>query len=112
MMGLDFSHCEARWSYSGFHKFRERICKSVGLGELSDFATTARIYAWEDDIVPLLAHPDCDERLPPKICFAVAMRLREIIAGWPDADYDKTHAQLLIEGMISAYARNEYLCFR
>lgn len=30
-MGLNFSHCEAQWSYSGFHCFRKRLAKEVGI---------------------------------------------------------------------------------
>ncbi len=30
-MGLDFTHCEAHWSYSDFHDFRKRLAASIGM---------------------------------------------------------------------------------
>lgn len=30
-MGLDFSHCEARWAYSGFMKFRVKLAAEAGI---------------------------------------------------------------------------------
>lgn len=30
-MGIDFSHGNARWSYGGFHRFRERLVRSLGI---------------------------------------------------------------------------------
>lgn len=30
-MGIDFSHCEAHWAYSGFMRFRTRIATEAGI---------------------------------------------------------------------------------
>ena len=30
-MGLDFSHCEAHWAYSGFMRFRTRLAAEAGI---------------------------------------------------------------------------------
>ncbi|CAM5353616.1 hypothetical protein [Bacillus safensis FO-36b] [Bacillus safensis subsp. safensis] len=30
-MGLDFTHCEAHWSYSDFHGFRKRLAACIGM---------------------------------------------------------------------------------
>ncbi|MCM3147573.1 hypothetical protein NSQ36_08885 [Bacillus sp. FSL W8-1143] len=30
-MGLDFTHCEAHWSYSDFHDFRKRLAAGIGM---------------------------------------------------------------------------------
>lgn len=30
-MGLDFSHCEAYWTYSGFMRFRARLATEIGV---------------------------------------------------------------------------------
>lgn len=30
-MGLDFSHCDAHWSYSGFNRFRVRLAAEAGI---------------------------------------------------------------------------------
>jgi len=35
-MGLDFSHGEAHWAYSGFMRFRKMVCEAAGLGDLED----------------------------------------------------------------------------
>jgi len=33
-MGLDFSHCEARWGYSGFMNFRTKLAAEAGIALL------------------------------------------------------------------------------
>jgi hypothetical protein len=30
-MGLDFSHCDAHWAYSGFMRFREKLAFEIGV---------------------------------------------------------------------------------
>lgn len=30
-MVLDFTHCEAHWSYSDFHDFRKRLAACIGM---------------------------------------------------------------------------------
>ncbi len=30
-MGLDFSHCDAHWAYSGFNRFRTKIAAEAGI---------------------------------------------------------------------------------
>jgi hypothetical protein len=38
-MGLDFSHCDAHWSYSGFNEFRVKLAEAAGivLGDMEGF---------------------------------------------------------------------------
>ena len=66
-MGLDFSHGEAHWAYSAFHRFREGVAKAIGL-DLNimkgyGFETPGTM-SWEmlkpDPIHALLDHSDCD----------------------------------------------------
>ena len=124
-MGLDFSHCEAHWSYSGFNRFRARLAKEIGivLEEMRGFMpfglTPEEKENWpgkewaevDDPIVHFLDHSDCDGKLAPVQCKVVAPRLRELVKSWPDDDYDKIDALDLAKGMDLAASRKESLIF-
>jgi hypothetical protein len=112
-MGLDFTHSDAHWSYSGFHRFRTRLAKEIGitLDTMEFFGGTTSFDYVKDDIVPLLIHSDCDEDLTPEECAMIAPRLRALIDKWDDDDYDKIHATFLAEGMEDAASENEVLEF-
>lgn len=47
-MGLDFTHCEAHWSYSGFMVFRRKLAKAIGvdLNRMEGFVGMFADYAW------------------------------------------------------------------
>lgn len=119
-MGLDFSHTEAHWSYSGFSRFREALAKyeAVDLGVMEGFLRHGddrpRV-GWDTvttPLKPLLDHSDCDGELTPDECRQVAPRLREVIDSlWPDDCYDRASGLLLAEGMEAAAAANEPLEF-
>jgi len=114
-MGIDFSHCDARWAYSGFKKFRNRIANQIGFPEYEEISTTddPRYEKIKDDpILYLLAHSDCDGELTSEECKTLSPRLREIIDGWPDEDYDKRNALELCEGMDFASAGGVSLQFK
>lgn len=100
-MGLDFRGSRAHWSYSGFHRFRERIADQLGfdLNSMEGFGGGKKWSSIKDPIVPLLSHSDCDGEMTPQECKAVYPRLREIISEWPADDYDRIHAELLADGM-------------
>jgi hypothetical protein len=124
-MGLDFSHCDAHWAYSGFNRFRTRLCQELGVdweaivGKLFQKMTTeeekqadaefAKIA--DHDIAPLLNHSDCDGDLSPEQCVSVARALRSLTANWPDDDYDKQQAIFLAEGCELAAQNGEKLEF-
>lgn len=118
-MGLDFSHADAHWSYGGFMRFRERLAGEAGitLRDMAGFATMAdngKQLPWDaidDPIKSLLNHSDCDGDLSPDECKEVAPRLRELVKGWPDDDYDKIHALMLAKGMELAASQKEKLRF-
>lgn len=113
-MGLDFSHCEAHWAYSGFARFRNKLAEQIGLHGYNDIGDTAdpKFEPFKKDpIIHLLAHSDCDGHLTPKQCAKVAPRLREIVSAWPDSDYDKVKALELVEGMELAAKENQKLKF-
>ncbi len=112
-MGLDFSHCDVWWSYSGFGEFRRRLAKEIGmdLNEMEGFDGDIPFSNFSDDIIPLLNHSDCDGELTVEECKKVAPRLKELIYPWED-DRDKRKALGLIEGMELAIERNEPLEFK
>ena len=110
-MGIDFSHCDAHWAYSGFHRFRTKLAKEIGidLDRMKGFGATwagetaAGDIEWanskDDPIISLLDHSDCDGHISPGKCKKIAPRLRELVDKWDDEDYDKQQALLLAEGM-------------
>lgn len=108
-MGLDFTNCKARWSYSGFNKFRENLAYAIGIKDLRA-VWCSQEWPEGEALVPLLNHSDCDGVLTWEECQRVAPRLREVIAAWERPGhhfyyeehyngYDFQHASLLAEGM-------------
>lgn len=113
-MGLDFSHGDAHWAYSGFNRFRTRLAEAIGI-KLMDMQGFGGTIPWEtvtDAIVPLLNHSDCDGELSPEECATVAPRLRELVAEWSDMDSDKREALPLAEAMEQCAGLGEPLEFR
>lgn len=112
-MGLDFSHTDARWSYGGFNNFRRRLANEIGmnLDDMEGFDGNIPFHIYQDDIIPLLNHSDCDGELTPDECKQVAPRLRELVSGWED-DYDKSKALDLADGMELAANQGQPLEFR
>lgn len=112
-MGLDFSHTDARWAYSGFANFRRRLAKEIGmdLDAMEGFGGDIKFELFKDDIIPLLDHSDCDGELTVEECKKVAPRLRELVSGWEDDDYDKQKALSLAEGMELAASQGQPLEF-
>ena len=83
-MGLDLSHGDIRFSYSGFHRFRTEICAYYGvdINSLSGFLH-GHIHDYEKSglplgIVPLINHSYCDGELSVEECRVVAAALSEI----------------------------------
>jgi hypothetical protein len=114
-MGIDFSPSEAHWSYSGFHSFRKRLAKEIGINLdemegyiLGETYSDKKSKSWKgikDPIRYLLDHSDCDGHITPKRCKRVAQRIRKLVDGW-GSDYDKTNALYLAEGMEQAAKEN------
>lgn len=100
-MGLDFSHGEAHWSYSGFHRFRVELAAAIGV-DLDQMQGFGGEISWENvnnPIIPLLNHSDCDGELSPEECRQIAPKLKEIVSNWPEDDYDRRQAERLAEAM-------------
>lgn len=112
-MGIDFSHGDAHWSYSGFNHFREHLAREIGmdLSSMQGFDGDIPFSNFTDDILPLLNHSDCDGDLSPQECAKIAPRLRDLIQKWPDDDYDKQRGMMLAEGMEKATQRKERFRF-
>jgi len=105
-MGLDFSHCPTHWTYHGFHDFRIRLAKLIGVDFEKDDTTNL-----DDPIAPLLNHSDCDGELSPEECRLVAPRLRELAYAWSPDDPDRQSAFEMAVGMQLAAAENEPFVF-
>lgn len=112
-MGVDFSHCDAHWSYSGFDSFRMNLASQIGinLDEMMGYGGDRSWDEIDDPIKPLLNHSDCDGVLTPEECKIVYPRLKELIKSWDDNNRDKQKAMELIKGMKLCVERNENLEF-
>lgn len=119
-MGLDFSHCNAHWGYSGFNRFRAKLSEAIGNKSLADFFNAGPSERYKTEVTleddeplnDLLMHSDCDGELTEEQCRVIAPRLREVVSVWADDDYDKMQALELAEGMEDAAANNTSLKFR
>ena len=111
-MGLDFMGSEAHWSYGGFNRFRLRIAATINM-DFDGFCNgkPASEKNEKDPVFPLLNHSDCDGELSSEECATVAPRMRELVAPWPENDYDKHQALLLAEGMEECAKNGEKLKF-
>jgi hypothetical protein len=114
-MGLDFSHCNAHWSYRGFHNFRVRLASlaDIDLDTMPGFTDTPT-GDWgtiHDPITILLDHSDCEGNLSPLQCAIAGPRLEELSARLED-EYDRINAIRLADGMRMASKRGESLIFR
>lgn len=113
-MGLAFSHTDACWSYSGFGAFRKKLANEIGmeLEKMRGFKGGVIPFSeFDDDIIPLLDHSDCDGVLTTEECNRVAPRLRELVSSWPEQDFDKRKALSLADGMEYAFICNQPLEF-
>jgi hypothetical protein len=111
-MGLNFSHCDAHWSYGLFHEFRELLASEIGmnLNQMEGFGGTIPFTDFDDPIIPFLEHSDCDGSLSVEECQQVAPRLAELTAHWPEVNF-KREIRSLIDGMERAVQENQPLCF-
>ena len=118
-MGLDFSHCGARWGYGGFLQFRSRLAEAIGISNYNSMSTMEEVHdaftemkLTEDPIETLLVHSDCDGCIRHYETEALAKRIREMIVEWDDSDYDKINALELAEGLELAHQQKEDLEFK
>lgn len=90
----------AHWSYSGFHRFRQRLAAQLGI-DLARF--------WSDqsyrqksvgcELYALLNHSDCDGALSKFDCDIMSRALALAVWNWPLEDYDRINALKLARQM-------------
>lgn len=115
-MGLDFSHCDARWGYIGFNRFRHKLAKEMGIENLEEMdGYTPNGKSWDNfkkhPLYKLMIHSDCEGHLTPKQCEVIYPELNKVVSKWPDDDRDKSIALELCKGMRSASKAKENLEF-
>ena len=113
-MGVEFSHCDAHWSYGGFHAFRAELAAMVGISDLSTmegFGGARSFDTLHDDIRPLLDHSDCDGELSPEECSRIAPRLEALIRQKGETWDYRDPGLSLVEGMKKAASQREPLTF-
>jgi hypothetical protein len=112
-MGLEFEQADASWSYSGFSSFRYRLAEKIGmdLDEMEGFYGKRPFSDYDDPIIPLLDHSDCEGFISVEDCKRVAPRLRELIGDWDENDYDRQQAEMLANGMDDCVKDNTPLEF-
>ncbi len=120
-MGLDFSHCDAHWSYSGFNRFRNNLVVALGYTTSLDEMYENGSYADKlkhESIFPLIDHSDCEGYLTVKEMSRVVNQLKYILEIWEnnfemvEYHYDIRQGRCLIEGMEEAIEADESIEFR
>lgn len=110
----------ARWSYSGFHRFRTYLCEAAGLGNLAEYEGFGGKKKWpsfaREPLVPLLRHSDCDGTIgSPRYLRGIADRLEELLPKLPDNgfrwDYDQQEGDKLVAACREAAERGVPLDF-
>lgn len=113
-MGIDFSHGEAHWSYSGFNRFRNKLAEALGFDVPSDGIYGSDFYMKleEQPIFPLINHSDCDGNLTVEEMEQTLPQLEKIVDMWADdLGSEKGRGTLLIESMKAAIAAGKPLEF-
>lgn len=120
-MGLDFGKqvvepYDFGWSYGGFHSFRKRLAKEIGieLDKMEGFAEMLQAQSWDtvsEPIKLLLHHSDCDGALSFRECEEIYPELLRLIEKWQDDDYDKITATKLANAMKECAADENKLIF-
>jgi hypothetical protein len=109
-MGIGFHikdyDCKARWSYTGFNRFRRRVAESLGLTiEIdSNFKWITQDWSkWDKDWFIFLTHSDCDGIFTPSQCGRISKKLKSVIDRWNPNDilesYDIEHGLKLVDAM-------------
>ncbi len=130
-MGIDFSHCNAHWSYSGFGQYRRRIWNQCGFSDDLYFLYKEDVWleqiSVDHPLYDFFDHSDCDGELTPEQLKKIEPILREktlelfnkpvnelakgLLLTQFD-DYDITMGLELCNGMLNAISKNENLEFK
>lgn len=127
-MGIDFSHCDASWSYNGFSSMRTALAKHVGitLENMKGFSESAIVGRglpgedWpeveDEPLVLLLNHSDCDGELTPEELRILLPRLKVVVKEMMYEnelfEYDSDQLLELMDGMELAISHDEPLQFQ
>ena len=117
-MGINFAKrinefYDLHWSYHGFHYFRKKLAKEIGI-ELDNMEGFGGGIPWDkinDSIKKLINHSDCDGYLSPDDCRIIYPRLLELVKNWNNDDYDKIKAIKLAEAMKDCSDNDFFLDF-
>ena len=126
--------CNARWSYTGFNRFRKKIAKSINidLDEMVGFMKNHPVDSsfmkpgwreWDGIKSPLKAllnHSDCKGKLTSEECAMIAPTLKVILFMWEEIDtiydshdsYDKENGLKLVAAMEHCASFGKELEFR
>ena len=112
---LTFNYGSARWWPDGFNRFRERLAVILGV-QWETLLTNVREAGYppppyKEPLMYLLFHSDCEGDITWRQCERIAARLREVVASWPEGDYDRDQALKLAEGMGEAFRRHRSIEF-
>jgi hypothetical protein len=106
-MGLGFSHCDAHWSYTGFHRFRCRVAEATGikLYEMNGFTGDKSWAEIESPLVALLNHSDWEGELSSSQCALMIEPLKKIL--FPRSEDDRLDEQVWKAGIAALAAAEE-----
>ncbi len=112
-MGIDFSHGDAHWAYSGFMRFRGLLASSLGYAiPLRDMYDDGSYVCMENEAIwPLINHSDCDGELTVEEMEQILPQLKSILDNWNDDNNEKTRGMDLVESMEEAIIADEKLVF-
>jgi hypothetical protein len=103
-MGIAFHikdyDCKARWSYTGFNRFRIRIAESLGLKVESKGGLYGKL---DKDWIIFLTHSDSSGHFTHSQCGKISKKLKKVLDMWQPKDiihsYDLEHGLILIQAM-------------
>ncbi len=120
-MGLDVTHDCWHGAYSGFMRWRIKICEVAGYGDLMQrqgFGGDIP-FPQDDPLTILLDHSDNDGEIEFKYCKPIADRLLELIPALKKAGDGGGHigsyadkTQAFIDGLLLANRKKENIEFR
>lgn len=109
-MGIGFHikeyDCKARWSYTGFNRFRKRVAESLALTLETD--SNGRWVEqdwekWDKDWLIFLTHSDCSGYFTHFQCGRISKKLKSVLEKWEPKDlhyfYDLEHGLILVKAM-------------
>ena len=113
-MGLDLSHGEVHWSYSGFMRWREAVCRAAGFGRLREDYWEKSKQEWQSEspspMHELLWHSDCDGEIPVEQCKPLADALEALVPKLEE--WARGHATGMVDALRSAAEDGAALEFR